>query len=79
MSVNRSHLRAEYLRSIDEADLIPDFIKPELKEYIVEVFHDMSRVLGLVELTYIRTLRCKDTLSGKEPEEVEDDRTDAED
>ncbi len=54
-------LRSEYVRYIEEHQFLPDAMKPELKRLVASHFGLLASTIGLVELTYRRTLAAAGT------------------
>lgn len=58
--VSTSHLRSEYQRYIEEHKYLPEYMKEELQVLVARQFSHLGQIIGLVELTYRRTLAAEE-------------------
>lgn len=64
-------IRFDLMNYIDSHEYFPDFVKDETKQVIANHFNIISKVLGLVELTYRRTYDHKDEINYKDGKSIE--------
>ena len=55
-----SLLRSSYMKYVDDHKYLPEYMKPELKSMVARHFNLLAETIGVVELTYRRTMAVKE-------------------